>query len=204
MVEKKPKSIKPKSKKLTVKEQMKAATAEPLSRIPKEDLVITKEQIEALGAKGIDVLKTVEDAAKMEVFDKESHLPPPSSGHLDMPVKKMPEEPESKWAQPQPQLSEMQVGKIYMLKGGHILRYHGLYSGRGPCLAFQAPGVALPVTPEEAVGYSADISEVLYKMMGKEMIAPLKRNVEELKARALVESAREIELVIEELEKEDG
>lgn len=30
-------------------------------------------------------------------------------------------------------------GKIYLLRGGHVMRYFGLYGDVGPCLAFRDP-----------------------------------------------------------------
>jgi hypothetical protein len=69
-------------------------------------------------------------------------------------------------------LEEMERGALYMVKGGHILRYQGPYSNKdgvptGPCLAFRVPSEGLS---EPHVGYSASIDEVLHKITPGDLV----------------------------------
>jgi hypothetical protein len=77
--------------------------------------------------------------------------------------------------------SEMKVGAVYMVRGGHILRYRGIYASRaeffghrvvariaiGTCLAFG------PVTDEgpfdPPVGASIASEDVLYEITPKDL-----------------------------------
>jgi hypothetical protein len=52
-------------------------------------------------------------------------------------------------------------GHVYMIRGGHHLRYHGLWGGTGPMLAFQDPSNELSDPP---VGASIDPDDVLYEI----------------------------------------
>jgi len=98
-------------------------------------------------------------------------------------------------------VGKLKVGKIYMLRGGHILRYHGPWGGRGPCLAFQTPKEELAGNLDHIVGYSASESEVLYQFEKKNIPSLLGR-IEDLKARAMFFAAEEIENVVKELERD--
>lgn len=80
-----------------------------------------------------------------------------------------------------------------MLAGGLILRYQGLYDGKGPCLAFRSPndGVLQPPT-----GYSADEPMVLQEVTSKDL-EWLSSRREQMRARNL--PPEDIEHVIKEL-----
>jgi hypothetical protein len=57
---------------------------------------------------------------------------------------------------------ELRVGAFYLLRGGHMLRYQGLYSNKGPCLAFGAVDIEGPFDPP--CGYSASEGDVLQEI----------------------------------------
>ena len=54
--------------------------------------------------------------------------------------------------------AELKVGRVYLLVGGHLMRYQGLYANEGPCLAFSSPLEAIMDLP---TGYSASAEEVI-------------------------------------------
>jgi hypothetical protein len=96
---------------------------------------------------------------------------------------------------------KLEVGKIYWLRGGHVLRYHGQWGSenvaelpKGYCGSFRAP--SHPVSAP-AVGYSASPEQVLHEVTLDDMEA-LCRMRDDSKARNL--DASEIEFVIKELE----
>lgn len=86
----------------------------------------------------------------------------------------------------------LQIGKIYLLKGGYILRYRGPYSGKGPMLAF---GSVLDPN-EDPVGYSAAPSEVVKRITRRDLDW-LKKRQKETHARGL--SDAEVACVIAEI-----
>ncbi len=61
----------------------------------------------------------------------------------------------------------MRVGAVYMVRGGNILRYRGLYTNTGPCLAFGPVTEEGPFDPP--VGYSASKEDVLYEITAKDL-----------------------------------
>jgi hypothetical protein len=89
----------------------------------------------------------------------------------------------------------VKVGAVYMVRGGHLLRYRGLYSNTGPCLAFG------PVTEEGPfdlpVGYSAAKEDVLYEVTVKDL-PWLRDRQEQLLARKL--PTEDVQYLIAELE----
>lgn len=90
---------------------------------------------------------------------------------------------------------DLRVGGIYMVRGGHILRYQGPWGGKGPCLAFRPPTHGVSEPP---VGYSAAEVDVLYEVTAKDLPWLLDRR-EALKARSL--STEDINRVIDEVGK---
>lgn len=60
----------------------------------------------------------------------------------------------------------MKIGGIYLLRGGLVLRYQGLYANRGPCLAFRHVSEGVQEPP---VGYSADIGQVLREVTSADL-----------------------------------
>jgi hypothetical protein len=93
----------------------------------------------------------------------------------------------------------MQRGKIYLLRGGHVLRCHGLWGGQGPYFAFQPPSHGVT---EDAAGYSAAAADVIRKISAKDLPWLFTR-VTELEARNLKTEATEIRAVIKEIVEED-
>ena len=91
--------------------------------------------------------------------------------------------------------SDLVIGKIYMLKSGHIMRYHGKWN-RGPCLSFRIPSVPIPNVVNSGPSFGAD--EVLREISEKDIPA-LKNRVLAGRARNLHEYAAEMEFVIKEL-----
>ena len=86
-------------------------------------------------------------------------------------------------------------GRCYMLRGGHILRCHGLYAGTGPMVAFQEPSAELT---EDAAGLSFDPHDVLHEVTAEDR-ATLATRIAELEGRNLWEAAAEIRLVLAEV-----
>lgn len=98
---------------------------------------------------------------------------------------------------------KLEVGKVYWLKGGHVLRYHGLWGSENVaelpphhCGSFRAP--SHPVSAP-AVGYSASPDQVLHEVTMADMEA-LCRMRDDSRARNLDSFADEIEIVIKELQ----
>ena len=93
------------------------------------------------------------------------------------------------------------VGKVYLLKGGHVLRYQGFYCnsngtpGKGPNLAFRC--VQEGVT-EPATGYSAAPGDVLREITAADRDW-LKSRRENAQARNLSEDVADMDLVLREL-----
>lgn len=95
----------------------------------------------------------------------------------------------------------MKVGAVYLLAGGHVLRYQGPW-GKDNHAPITGNGLAfrLPSEPVEspAVGYSAGRGEVTRELTASDIPWLLEREAAE-KARNL--PWRETRLVIEELER---
>lgn len=99
----------------------------------------------------------------------------------------------------------MKRGKVYLLKGGHVLRCHGPWGSteadgfrstrERPNLAFSAPSRALD---DIATGYSAAPDEVIKELDASDL-EWLPMRLLELEARGLDDEAEEIRLVIREL-----
>lgn len=100
-------------------------------------------------------------------------------------------------------VSEMKVGAVYMVRGGHILRYRGVYASSGraplidnPCLAFGSVEDEGPFDPP--VGYSARAEDALYEITPKDL-PWIRDRREQMLARKL--DVVDIEHLIAELEK---
>jgi len=93
--------------------------------------------------------------------------------------------------------AELKIGKPYLLRGGLILRYRGLYNNKGPCLAFGP--IADPVS-DPPVGYSASEDEVLQEL-GRRDIVWLRKRAAQATARNLHQTAADCDLVIAEIRK---
>lgn len=105
-------------------------------------------------------------------------------------------------------LENLEVGKVYLLKGGRLMRYQGPYSSSGhkpgiysikrdpanPCLAFR--GVRDDHDPSCPTGYSANASEVIREMTDRSW---LKARRNQARARNLEEDALDAEQVLSEL-----
>ena len=107
-------------------------------------------------------------------------------------------------------VSEMRVGAVYMVRGGHILRYRGVYAranrpqgfnpaprpNDNPCLAFGSVQDEGPFDPP--VGYSALAEDALYEVTPKDL-PWIRDRREQMLARKL--DVTDIEHLIAELEK---
>ena len=91
--------------------------------------------------------------------------------------------------------SDLTFGKVYLLRGGHILRYQGLYAGKGPCLAFRG---VLDGVSEPPVGYSASIDEVLQEVTLNDAHW-LKERREASLSRGLDEAGEDLKFILKEL-----
>ena len=89
----------------------------------------------------------------------------------------------------------MKVDKCYLLKGGHILRFRGLYANEGPMLAFQPPTAEYWGIP---VGYSAPRSHVIQEITAADRSWLLTRRQNAL-ARNLHDEVEQIDRVLSEL-----
>lgn len=89
----------------------------------------------------------------------------------------------------------MKIGSVYLLRGGHVLRYQGLYANKGPCLAFR--GVRAGVS-EPPTGYSASRDEVLREVTEADL-PWLKQREAGAAARNLPEDVLDMQHVIKEL-----
>lgn len=92
-------------------------------------------------------------------------------------------------------MESLKVGRVYLLAGGHIMRYQGLYAGRdgkpkGPCLAFR--GVTGTHDPECPVGYSASAEQVRREITAED-IGWLQERRAQAAARGLI--AEEVEVI---------
>ena len=87
------------------------------------------------------------------------------------------------------------VGKVYLLRGGYILRYQGPWGGKGPCLAFRCPQEGVSDPP---VGYSASVEEVIREVTQADRDWLLTRR-DQARARNLHESVADTEFVLQEL-----
>lgn len=90
---------------------------------------------------------------------------------------------------------EMKTGKVYLLKGGLLLRCRGLYGGTGPCFAF---GGIREDQDGPAVGYSADAPYVLREVTLADL-EWLKERRLNLVHRDMFTYAEDIDFLIEEL-----
>lgn len=93
------------------------------------------------------------------------------------------------------------IGRVYLLRGGHLRRYQGLYAGRdgkpkGPCLAFR--GVRDDHDPSCPVGSSHDPSEVLREVTEADRPWLLERR-EQAAARNLQDTADDVTKILTEL-----
>ena len=89
---------------------------------------------------------------------------------------------------------ELKVGALYMLKGGHVMRYRGPWGGTGSCGAYQMPTEELSDPP---VGYSASAEEVLRELTAADVPGLVER-VAALRARGLdIEADEAVAAVLE-------
>lgn len=75
----------------------------------------------------------------------------------------------------------MKPGDICLLRGGHVLRYQGLWGNRGPCLAFRSPEEGLCDPP---VGASVGTEDVL-RVLSEADVPWLRERHAQLTARGL-------------------
>jgi hypothetical protein len=87
-------------------------------------------------------------------------------------------------------------GKVYMLRGGNILRCHGPYANEGPNLAFARITDALTTVPS---GYSASLDDVLYELTRAHVEMLESRRAQAL-ARGLAEDVDAMTALIAELD----
>lgn len=90
---------------------------------------------------------------------------------------------------------DLTVGKVYLLRGGNLLRYQGPWGGKGPCLAFRCPQEGVSDPP---VGYSASEGEVLREVTQADR-GWLETRRDQARARNLHEAADDAEFVLREL-----
>ncbi len=90
---------------------------------------------------------------------------------------------------------ELKVGTLYMLRGGHILRYHGLYANKGPCLSFYGPEAPLDGL---CAGYSGSADQVLREITSADLDG-LENRRQQLIARNLHTDAATTAFVIAEI-----
>lgn len=96
-------------------------------------------------------------------------------------------------------------GKLYLLKGGHVMRYHGAWGSTerdgfratkpGHCGAYQAPSAELS---DVAVGYSAGADEVI-RELGPADLVWLDERFAQLMARNMEAEATEIRIAANEI-----
>lgn len=88
----------------------------------------------------------------------------------------------------------LEIGKVYMLRGGHVLRYLGLYGGEGPALAFgpvQEPA-------GDPVGASVAADDVLYEM-DKSKMEVIRRRLRDALNRGLERDVEDMLTLVKEL-----
>lgn len=97
-------------------------------------------------------------------------------------------------------LEDLEVGKLYLLRGGHLMRYQGLYAKngkpKGPGLAFR--GVRHHHDPAVPTGYSATKSEILRKVTIDDL-SWLEVRRDEARARDLEDHALDAQFALDEL-----
>ena len=86
------------------------------------------------------------------------------------------------------------LNRFYMLRGGHLLRYHGLWGGRGPCLAFGSP----LSTFQEGAGGSFDFKDVLYELTAEHQDL-LQKRYDSAMSRDLAAAAQEAWVIAQSL-----
>jgi len=89
----------------------------------------------------------------------------------------------------------VKVGAVYLLRGGHVLRYQGPYANKGPCLAFRGVRAGVSESPS---GYSTSQDQVLREVTSTDLDW-LKRREAEAAARNLTDDALDMQHVIKEL-----
>lgn len=89
----------------------------------------------------------------------------------------------------------MEVGAIYLIRGGTILRYQGLYSGTGPMLAFRRTAQGMVDPPS---GGSVGPEDVLRKLTDADL-GWLETRLQQERTRGLYYAASETERVISDL-----
>jgi len=104
-------------------------------------------------------------------------------------------------------LEELKVGKVYLLRGGYLMRYQGPYASSkqklgvysikrdpsDPCLAFRTPRAEHD--PSCPTGYSASLSDVLREMTDRTW---LESRRDQARARNLEEETLDAEQVLSE------
>lgn len=90
----------------------------------------------------------------------------------------------------------MKIGSVYRLRGGLVLRYHGPWGGKGPCLAFQSVSEEVSDPP---VGYSAAVEAVLGEVTAADL-PWIRERSKQAAARGLVGEVENMNTLIKEFE----
>lgn len=88
----------------------------------------------------------------------------------------------------------MKIGVICLVRGGEILRNHGPWGGKGPCLSVRDVRAPWP----EPVGGSVSESDIL-RVLGPEDRPWMEERVKNARARKLDDHADNVEAAIREL-----
>lgn len=90
---------------------------------------------------------------------------------------------------------KLEVGKVYLLAGGLVFRYHGLYDGKGPCLSFRS--VQVPLGELGGPSFSSD--EVPIQEVTKEDLPWLRGRWGQARGRGLRGEEQDMAFLIKEL-----